>query len=150
MHLLIRYLKQHVGATALVFFLVGCAGTGIKDPNIIRQAVNDPSTTSIFVLRDTGFQGSAALLDVGLNGVVIGNLGAGETVTYQVDPGRHTLTANFRGISGVGVNDPVATFEIENQEKKFFAVSLRTGLLVNTLILSEISEDSYLSLIIGN
>ena len=143
------YRKLQFGAMALVFFLAGCAGTGIKDSNIIRQAVNDPSTTAIFVLRDTGYQGSAALLDVGLNGVVIGNLGVGETVTYQVDPGLHTLTANFRGISGIGVNDPVATFEIESQGKKFFAVSLRTGLLVNTLILSEISEDSYLSLISG-
>lgn len=147
---LLKLCKAKALFFALMLFMVGCAGTGIKDQDIIRRAVDDPATTAVFVLRDTGYQGSAALLDVGLDGTVIGNLGVGETVTYQIEPGRHSLTANFRGISGIGVNDPVATFEIVSQEKKFFAVSLRTGLLVNTLTLSEISEDSYLSLIIGN
>ena len=133
---LLRLCKAKAFVIALMLSMVGCAGTGIKDQDIIRRAIDDPATTAVFVLRDTGFQGSAALLDVGLNGTVIGNLGVGETVTYQIEPGLHTLTANFRGLSGVGANDPVATFEIESREKKFFAISLRTGLLVNTLILS--------------
>ena len=129
----------------LSFMLNACAGTGTKDMGIIRQAADDVSSTSIFVLRDTGYPGSANLINVVLDGVTIANLGQGETVTYPVEPGQHILTANFPGLGGIGLNEPVATFDIEGKDKKFFTIQMRTGLLVNTLNLLEITRDSYFS-----
>ena len=111
-----------------------------------RQRVVTDATT-VFVLRDTGFQGSANLVDVVLDGVTIANLGQGETVTYPIEPGEHILSANFRGIGGVGLNSPVATFEVEGKEKRFFTIQLRTGALINTMTLTEVSRDSYFSII---
>ena len=73
------------------------------------------------------------------------NLGQGETVTYPVEPGQHILTANFPGLGGIGLNEPVATFDVEGKDKKFFTIQMRTGLLVNTLNLLEITRDSYFS-----
>ena len=125
--------------------LNACAGTGTKDMGIIRQAADDASSTSIFVLRDTGYPGSANLVNVVLDGVTIANLGQGETVTYPVEPGQHILTANFPGLGGIGLNEPVATFDVKGKDKKFFTIQMRTGLLVNTLNLLEITRDSYFS-----
>ena len=129
----------------LSFMLNACAGTGTKDMGIIRQAADDASATAIFVLRDTGYPGSANLVNVVLDGVTIANLGQGETVTYPVEPGQHILTANFPGLGGIGLNEPVATFDVEGKDKKFFTIQMRTGLLVNTLNFLEITRDSYFS-----
>jgi len=140
-----RRLSKVLTIAILSFALNACAGTGTKDLSIIRQAADDASSTAIFVLRDTGFSGSATLVDVVLDGVTIANLGQGETITYPVEPGQHVLTANFRGIGGIGLNEPVATFDVEGKDKKFFTIQLRTGVLVNTLNLLEITRDSYFS-----
>ena len=90
-----RRLSKILTIAILSFTLNACAGTGTKDMGIIRQAADDSSSTAIFVLRDTGYSGSATLVNVVLDGVTIANLGQGETVTYPVEPGQHILTANF-------------------------------------------------------
>ena len=140
-----RRLSKILTIAILSFTLNACAGTGTKDMGIIRHAADDSSSTAIFVLRDPGSSGSATLVNVVLDGVTIANLGQGETVTYPVEPGQHILTANFPGIGGIGLNEPVATLDVEGKDKKFFTIQLRAGLLVNTLNLLEISRDSYFS-----
>ena len=130
----------------LATLLMRCAGTGTKDIGAITMAATDRAATTVFVLRDTGYSGSANLLDVTLDGVIIANLGDGETVTYPVAAGNHALQVGFRGLGGVGVNEPMSTFEILEAEKKFFSIQLRAGVLTNTLLVTEVSRDSFFSI----
>jgi hypothetical protein len=71
----------------------------------------------VLVIRKTGFQGSAALVEVVVDGVVAGDLGNKETLAHRIPAGEHSVLVRFKGIGGLGLNKVMKTFTLENGEK---------------------------------
>lgn len=108
-------------------FLMGCAGTGTRNFSSIQRIVDDSSATAVIVLRDTGLPGLAALVDISVNGSTIATLGNQEITASPVEPGRHSIQAAFTGIGGLGLTKPISNFEIEEGDKKYFLVQMRSN-----------------------
>jgi hypothetical protein len=65
---------------------------------VFASSFLEPSSdrsASFVMTRDTGYTGSAAGIDVFLDGQRIARLAASETVTVYVTPGQHLLGARF-------------------------------------------------------
>jgi hypothetical protein len=103
----------------------------------------DNNTGKVFVLRDTGFSGSGALMTVTLNGMSLGKIGNGETTLGNVNTGTNYIEASFGGLAGVGLNSAPATFEGRKNKNNYFIVKLTTGALKNRLQLFEVSEAAF-------
>ena len=140
---LYRRLNISFCTIVLSLLLTGCAGTGTRDFSLIQPIVDDPDATAVVVLRQTGFSGSGALMDINLDGMTIATLGNQEMIAHLIEPGNHVIQAAFTGIGGIGVNDPVSTFEVDDGEKKYFIVQLRTGLITNTVTLIEVTRSGF-------
>tara|TARA_B100001113_G_scaffold55668_1_gene41458 strand:- start:548 stop:973 length:426 start_codon:yes stop_codon:yes gene_type:complete len=127
----------------LLFVLSGCAGTGTTSYSTIAPQLSTNEKGKIFVYRQSGYVGGGALIDVSLNGALIGQLGNGEMIYAQMKLGKNLIEAKVSGIQGVGLNSPM--LEIQNNEKKnnFFIIGFKTGLLTNEMTLIEITEDSW-------
>ena len=89
--ILTRKAKLGMEVLLIGLFLVGCAGTGSRQFSVIQPLLDEENSTAIAVLRDIGYQGSANLMQIGLNGVNIANLGDQEMVAQRVEPGEHAL-----------------------------------------------------------
>ena len=129
-------------------FLMGCVGTGTRNFSSIQRIVDDSSATAVIVLRDTGFGGLAALMDINLNGLTIATLGNQEMTAHLVEPGNHVIQAAFTGIGGLGLNKPISNFEIEEGDKKYFLVQLPSngsvfGLPDYTVTLLEVTRRGF-------
>ena len=68
----------------------------MKDSSqILAQIDSRKNSKSVFVLRDTGFQGSGSTVDVRLNGLSIGAIGVDEVAIGTAEDGTNTLWADF-------------------------------------------------------
>ena len=123
MTMLAHYIKSFYSMVFVSLFLMGCVGTGTRNFSSIQHVVDDSSATAVIVLRDTGFGGVIALLDINLNGSTIATLGNQEMTAHLVEPGNHVIQVAFTGIWGI-LNKPISNFEIEEGDKKYFLVQL--------------------------
>ena len=129
----------------LFLLLVGCAGNGIKSPSVVLSQINQlKSTNQVFVLRDTGYSGGAALMKVVVNGKEAGTLGAGESLHADTMMGENSVEVSFTGIGSLGISNPTySTFNVTSTENRFFIVSLKTGAMTSKLRLMEVTEQSF-------
>ena len=126
--------------------LVGCAGTGTKDFSQLAPVIQDPSAEAVVVIRQTGFQGSAGLIDVVVDGITVATLGDGEMLAHPLTVGRHTINVAFTGIASIGMNAVSKNFEIEEGGKTSYTIRQEIGLFSSTLSLIETTRDSFLGL----
>jgi hypothetical protein len=126
----------------LALILSGCAGTGVNSPSTVMMLAS-PQNGSVFVLRDTGYVGSAALISVALNGQSIGNVGNKETVIGRSTSGINFIEAQYSGVQGIGINATNATFQKQSNNNKYFIITTRAGLLQNSIQILEVSADSF-------
>ena len=148
MTILAHYIKTFSSMVFVSLFLMGCVGTGTRNFSSIQRIVDDSSATAVIVLRDTGFGGLAALMDINLNGLTIVTLGNQEMTAHLVEPGNHVIQAAFTGIGGLGLNKPISNFEIEEGDKKYFLVQLPSngsvfGLPDYTVTLLEVTRRGF-------
>ena len=59
----------------VALFLSGCAGSGVKDVSQFMPLIESNEESAVLVVRQTGFQGSGALVEVVVDGFVVGDLG---------------------------------------------------------------------------
>lgn len=128
----------------VALFLSGCAGSGVKDVSQFMPLIESNEESAVLVVRQTGFQGSGALVEVVVDGFVVGDLGNKEIVAHKIPPGDHSVLVRFKGIGGLGLNKVMKTFSLESGEKAFFQIGLKTGFLVNTLQLVGVTKDTLL------
>lgn len=127
-----------------VFFLSGCAGSGVRDVSQFIPLIDSEEESAVLVIRQTGFGGSAALVEVVVNGMVVGDLGNKEIIAHRIPAGEHSVLVRFKGIGGLGLNKVMKTFSLDNGEKAYFQIGLKTGLFVNTLQLVGVTKDTLL------
>ena len=87
----------------IVLLISSCAGSG-KNIVLLQQELKS-NKTNIFVKRETGFAGSAALIKVGLNGVTIGEIGEQERISAISKIGNNIISASFTGLASIGAKD---------------------------------------------
>jgi hypothetical protein len=127
----------------LLLGLTACSGSGTKNYSAISQQIQTGETGKIFVSRDKNFAGSAALYQVSINGVSAGELGIGEVVSTNMQPGSNFLQIDVAGILGVGISPAQEQFENTDDKNRFFIAGLKMGLFSSDLSLIETSESSF-------
>jgi len=130
--------------TLLMTILSACSGSGVKSYST-TMLISEQSEGSVFVLRDTGYIGSVALMKVSLNGRRIGEIGRDETAVGKMSDGNNYLEAEFTGIAGMGMNSVRASFPKTGKENKYFIVKLQQGLFSNELEMFEVKESRFKS-----
>lgn len=82
-------MKKSISLAGILFpmlLVMGCAGSGVKGVGQLIPAI-ESDQTAILVMRDTGFSGTAALVEVAVDGIPIGDLGNKESLLHPVSPG---------------------------------------------------------------
>jgi|MDTB01.2.fsa_nt_gb hypothetical protein len=139
-------MKKSISLAGILFpmlLVMGCAGSGVKGVGQLIPAI-ESDQTAILVMRDTGFSGTAALVEVAVDGIPIGDLGNKESLLHPVSPGDHTVAARFKGIGGLGLNKEMKSFSVENGEKVFYQINLKMGLLTNELVLNGVTKETFI------
>ena len=124
-----------------ILFLSSCSGTG-KNNLILSQELKS-NDTQVFVKRETGFPGIAALIRVLLNGKEIGELGENERLSANTTEGEGSIAAHFTMIASIGANDYPITFKIKKGEKLFFVIKQTLGLTSTTLYIEKVDQDVF-------
>jgi hypothetical protein len=124
-----------------ILFLSSCSGTG-KNNLILSQELKS-NDTQVFVKRETGFPGIAALIRVLLNGKEIGELGENERLSANTTEGEGSIAAHFTMIASIGANDYPITFKIKKGEKLFFVIKQTLGLMSTTLYIEKVDQDVF-------
>jgi len=130
---------------SLPLALAACAGGGIKDQAEIQRAVQAASPNAIFVYRDTGFQGSAILMPISLNGAEVARLGVNESIEIQAPIGTNTLTVAAGGIDGSLMKPAVAQVVKNGSSAHYFVVGFKQKFFGAEITLVETTPTSYLA-----
>ncbi len=126
----------------LLFALTGCSGSGIKSYSTVASLA-DRQGSSLFVLRDTGFVGSAALITVTLNGQQIAEIGNGETAIGKISSEKNYVTVAFSGIQSTWLSSSSLSFNKNGTGNKYFIIKMNASMLSNSLQLLEVTEASF-------
>ncbi len=76
-------MNRHLGAFLLALTIAGCSTVPAPIPKL--------SGPAIVVVRDTGFTGGGCTFAVLVDGEIVGQVGAGQTVVKQVQDGKHRV-----------------------------------------------------------
>lgn len=128
----------------LILLINACAGSGYRDRSIHAQEIISTDTL-IFVQRDTGYVGSAALIEISHNGRSVSKIGDKESISIPGVVGTNNISAKFTGLAGVGVSNPSKTFELKESEKSYFKILLQQNLFSSELKLYEITQEDFMS-----
>ena len=137
--------RKLTAAIALPVFLAACAGAGIKDQGQIRQSVETATPDTVFVFRDTGFQGSATLMTVALNDVEVGKVGVNESLEFTAPAGTHVVTVKAGGLDGSLVKPGVAQIVKDGSKAHYFIVGIKQKFFGAEVTLVETTPASYLA-----
>lgn len=94
--------------------------------------VAPPGQARLYVYRE-GFMGSAAGLNVTVDGVEVGQLKSPRFLSVPLTPGAHTLRAGFGGLAGPQNNPTEETVELSPGHIVVLKAALRMGALKNTV-----------------
>jgi hypothetical protein len=126
-----------------IIFLVSCSGSGMKSGLLLHQI--NTNQTKVFVKRDTGYQGLAALVKVTLNGMNIGELGNGERISSNVNGNTGIISAGFTGIASIPSSSGSRQFRIKKGEKLFFIIKQNVGMMSTKLSIYQTDKNDFFS-----
>lgn len=125
--------------------LMSCASTtGLKDhAAVIEKITQLRDTNSVFVLRDTGYNGSASAVEVRLNDLSFGTIGDREVAVGKARLGENLLWADF---TMFGTSGPARLkFESNDSSNHFFIMMQSTSFLEFDRRLLEVDEEQFRS-----
>ena len=128
----------------LFISLTACAGSGYKNYSDLSSNIEESETSKVFILRDMGFAGSAALVHINLNGDKVAELGEGEMTAVNGKVGENILEPEMGGIAGIGMEIPIITFDMTASENKYFIIGLKMGIVGSTMLINETLKDSWI------
>lgn len=131
---------------AMMGSLAACSGTGTTDPGSINQLLLAADGNTAIVKRDTGFAGSAPRVFVYMDGQQVAALGNNEVGTFQARPGKHSLALKFEGID-IGLRTNSLIYDNDPTRPQYFVITLKQGLLSATMNITEVSRDSFQSIV---
>ena len=126
-----------------ILFLASCAGSGMKSGLLLQQI--NTNQTKVFVKRDTGYHGLAALVKVTLNGMTIGELGNGEIISANVNGNSGMISAGFTGIASIASSRVTRQFKINKGEKLYFVIKQDVGMISTKLSIYETDKNDFFS-----
>ena len=139
------HLRKFASIILLPILLAACAGAGIKDQDAILQSVQTAKPDTVFVFRDTGFQGSATLMTVTLNDVEVGKVGVNESLEFKAPAGTHVVTVKAGGLDGSLVKPGVAQIVKDGSKAHYFVVGIKQKFFGAEVTLVETNPGSYLA-----
>src|SRR6266545_2397361 len=95
--------------------LCGCVST--QHPNPLPRVTAAENATTIYVIRNKNFVGSAIAANVVCDGWIIAGLYTGRFVKFQADPGSHS----------VGVAESSHALNLEPKQTYYFLITLGSG-----------------------
>ncbi len=125
-----------------LFALNACSGTGTKDYSYVAPEISSEEKGKVFVLRESGVVGSAALVEVSVNGNSVGQLGNGEMLIADAIEGTNYMQVKLGGL-GLFMDAPTAEFSNDGNKNHYYVIGLSVGLLKNELTLVETTENSW-------
>ena len=125
-----------------LLLLYGCAGTGTKSYSDVVHSI-DEGVKKVFIYRDDGYVASALLMQVRLNGTEIAKLGAGEMVVGDGVAGTNTLEIEFGGLGGIGWNTPTITFDLADDQNRYFILNIKTKFLSSKIQIMETLKSAW-------
>lgn len=125
----------------IVLLISSCTGSG-KNIVLLQQELKT-NQTNIFIKRETGFAGTAALIKVGLNGATIGEIGEKERISAISKIGDNIISAGFTGLASVGAKEGFKKFKISENQKMFFIIKQDLGLFDTKLKIYEINQQEF-------
>ena len=126
-----------------VSLTVGCAGTGTKDVSVYSATIENTDSAAFVIARRTGYQGSAGLIAVQIDGAEVGTLGDKEVGVYEVSEGAHSIEVAYKGIAGIGVNSVSKTRQVTAGEKVYYSIQQMIGLLTTNLKMLELTKNGF-------
>jgi len=111
---------------------------------LLLQEINT-NETKVFVKRDTGYQGLAALVKVTLNGMNIGELGNGERISANVNGNSGMISADFTGIASIASSSGTRQFRINKGEKLFFVIKQNVDIMSTNLSIYQTDKNDFFS-----
>ena len=128
----------------IIFGLISsCSGSGTTSYSSIAPRISGDEKGKVFVQRESLFVGGGALVTILINGRNVGKLGNGEMLFVDAKPGVNFIEAKVSGVQGVGLNTAKRSFHNGGEENNFFIVTVKSGMLLNTLMLYEISSENW-------
>ena len=132
---------------ALPVLLAACTGVGVKGSEEISRSIQTASADSVFFYRVTGFSGSGALINIFIDGKVVGAVGVKESLEVKIPRGTHSVEARYSGIAEATTASGKVTFVQDGQKPHFFLVSQKANILYATVLIVETTASSYASAI---
>ncbi|MBO9452880.1 hypothetical protein J7426_21635 [Tropicibacter sp. R16_0] len=133
--------------SAVLFCSLGlvaaCTGTGTREVDAINSALQQADGNTAFVLRSTGYAGSAVPIAVLLNGQEVESLAVNEVGTFQTPPGKHVLNIDFKGID-LGLRTNSLTYVNDPSKPQYFVINLKQQFASAKMTISEVSQESFL------
>jgi hypothetical protein len=126
-----------------ILFLASCSGTG-KKYSVLYQEIKT-NQTQIFVKRQTGYHGLAALIKVTLDGKKIGALGNSERLSATTNVESGVLSAGFTGLASIASSSASRQFRIKKGEKLFFVIKQDIGFASSTLRIYGTDQNDFFS-----
>jgi hypothetical protein len=126
-----------------IIFLASCSGSGMQSSLLLHQI--NTNQTNVFVKRDTGNHGLAALVKVTLNGMNIGALGNGERISSNVNGNSGIISAGFTGIASISSSSGSMQFRIRKGEKLFFIIKQHVGMISTKLSIYQTDKNGFFS-----
>ena len=104
---------------ATLILALGCASVASAPPELAVAAVTfvpSPGNVRVYVIRPSRLFGSAARLQVAIDGQVVGKTGSGTFLMVEVNPGSHRVSGlsseSDRGVELVALADSSYFFKI--------------------------------------
>tara|TARA_R110000822_G_scaffold268463_2_gene391907 strand:- start:1719 stop:2156 length:438 start_codon:yes stop_codon:yes gene_type:complete len=134
---------KNITLIIMFFALTACAGSGYKNYSDLSSNLEPSENTKVFILRDMGFAGSAALVHINLNGNKVAELGEGEMTAVDGIIGSNVLEPEMGGIAGIGMEIPIVEFDMSAGENKYYIIGLKMGIIGSTMLINETMKDSW-------
>ena len=125
-----------------LLLLYGCAGTGTKSYSDVAHSIEE-DVNKVFIYRDDNFVCSAVLMPVRLNGTEIAKLGVGEMVIGDGTVGMNTLEVKLGGLCSIGTNTPTVTFDLVDDQNRYFLLNLKVKLLTSKIQIIETLKSAW-------
>lgn len=96
---------------------------------------------TVYFMRSTGFQGSAAAFTAFIDGELACKLNNKKYSIHEVEPGEHQFTVQFAGKAAKEKAEPI-TINVEAGKTYYVQMVFQTGAFVNNLYCQEVTEGS--------
>ena len=128
---------------SFLFLLSACAGTGTKSIPVSITKPNNTNDVTLYFSRPSVYVGGGIIPTIFINGSEVGKLGSGEYIETIIPKGSFNIELKTQGLNSIGMIGTSLTGNGSSGSRFFYIVSMRSGLLTSTWVLTETTEQGF-------